>query len=128
VKLLDDISKHILICLQYLLFHFVRSNGEEQWKGVSREGRGKIQEESDSMPKMVPPSHMWCSWREREEFFFKDTKKTFLFVERQLKYGDDAETGFRLARLLVVYGEVRECGGLEDGAYLFFLVSMEGEK
>ena len=86
MKLLDDISKHILICLQYLLFHFVRLNGEEQWKGVSREGRGQIQEESDSMPKMVPPSLMWCSWRERG-FFFKDTKKRFLFMERQLKYG-----------------------------------------
>jgi hypothetical protein len=40
----------------------------------------------------------------------------------------DAETGLRVARLLVVYEEQGECGGLEDDAYLFFLVSMEGEK
>ena len=32
----------------------------------------------------------------------------------------DAETGFRFACLLVVYGEEGECCGLEDGAYLLF--------
>jgi hypothetical protein len=40
----------------------------------------------------------------------------------------DAETDFRFAHLLVVYGEGGKCCSLEDGAYLLFLVSMEGEK
>ena len=40
----------------------------------------------------------------------------------------DAETGLRFAHLLVVFGEERECYGLENGAYLLVLVYMEGEK
>jgi hypothetical protein len=40
----------------------------------------------------------------------------------------DAETSFQFARLLVVYREEGECCDLEDGAYLLFFVSMEGEK